>query len=193
MHIILASRETLCNFWPFLDSQLLHWIGMLCSWRTSFIPQLLLLAANIFPSQGFASVKGNVMAVAEQKAVAEKQGALAVLSEHLYAFTFVPADNPNAMTQWLRHYIRAIGVRPAHIGMAILTGRLIQTLEPTGALNLTLAALHSHGVSRGQVNIIRGANYSDLLRLQVVNEHISKVVQSDPQAWYIFADADEHF
>jgi hypothetical protein len=43
------------------------------------------------------------------------------------------------------------------------------------------------------VNIIRGANYSDLLRLQVVNEHISKVVQSDPQAWYIFADADEHF
>jgi hypothetical protein len=190
MHIILASRETQCNFWPFLDS---HLLGMLCSWRTSFIPQLLLLAANIFPSQGFASVKGNVMAVAEQKAAAEKQGALAVLSEHLYAFTFVPADNPNAMTQWLRHYIRAIGVRPAHIGMAILTGRLIQTLEPTGALNLTLAALHSHGVSRGQVNIIRGANYSDLLRLQVVNEHISKVVQSDPQAWYIFADADEHF
>jgi hypothetical protein len=42
------------------------------------------------------------------------------------------------------------------------------------------------------VNIIRGANYSDLLKLQVVNEHISKVVQSDPQAWYIFADADEH-
>ena len=119
----------------------------------------------------------------EQKAAAGKQGALAVLSAHLYAFTFVPADNPNArpnaMTQWLRHYIRAIGVRPAHIGMAILTGRLIQTLEPTGALNLTLAALHSHGVSRGQVNIIRGANYSYLLRLQVVNEHISKVVQSD--------------
>ena len=65
------------------------------------------------------------------------QKALAVLSAHLYAFTFVPADNPNAITQWLRHYIRAIGVRPAHIGMAILTGRLIQTLEPTGALNLT--------------------------------------------------------
>jgi hypothetical protein len=68
MHIILASRETQCNFWPFLDS---HLLGMLCSWRTSFIPQLLLLAANIFPSQGFASVKGIVMAVAEQMAAAE--------------------------------------------------------------------------------------------------------------------------
>jgi hypothetical protein len=51
MHIILASRETQCNFWPFLDSQLLHWIGMLCSWR-SFIVQLLLLAANICGTHG---------------------------------------------------------------------------------------------------------------------------------------------
>ena len=126
-------------------------------------------------------------------AAAEKQGALASLSAHLYAFTFVPADSPSATTQWLRHYIRAIGVRPAHIGMAILMGSLIQRLEPTCELNSTLAALHSHGVSRGQVNIIRGANYSDLLKLQAVNEHISKVVQSDPQAWYIFADVDEHF
>ena len=90
--------------------------------------------------------------VAEQKAAAEEQGTLAaVLSAHLYAFTFVPADNPNAMTQWLRHYIRVIGVRPAHIGMAILTGRLIQTLEPTGALKLTLAALHSTVMASAEV------------------------------------------
>ena len=81
-----------------------HLLGMLCSWRTSFIPQLLLLAANIFPSQGFASVKGNVMAVAEQKAAAEKQGALAVLSEHLYAF-------PTASSATAPHSVRTLSRR----------------------------------------------------------------------------------
>ncbi len=116
------------------------------------------------------------------------KGALALLSPHLYASTFILSDDTIAVQLWLRHYI-SIGVRPSHVKVAIRTRKQ----EPLGALNQTIAVLHTHGVGRGHVHVIHGENSSDLLRLQVINEHIGRVAESDPQAWYIYADVDEHF
>ena len=41
--------------------------------------------------------------------------------------------------------------------------------------------------------MLRGVPSSDLLRLEVINEHIASVARADPDAWFIYADVDEHY
>ena len=105
-------------------------------------------------------------------------GTLGIISQHLYAFTFILSDDTIAITQWLRHYVGSIGVLPQHIGVAIRS----REGEPEGALNATLAALHTHGVARGHVQVIQGEPSSDLLRLQVINRNVGSVLERDPDA-----------